>query len=675
MVYPALPAAQRLRLPMRASSRSLNLANTAAVIVYEAWRQRKQLSRRLDQLGIRGFRQLVAALPADPHEAILDLLARLAIPKPHVERFLLAELFSVAGWASFLRYLAWHAEEPPSVADELPGLLAARLACDVALAESSGLTNLPEGLVPTTPEPPDPPPAVLARYLMQVAGEVSHRRGLLADIAAVKQPPATGRPTLQMVFCIDVRSEVVRRHLEAQSELVETCGFAGFFGMPLEFVRLGTAYGAAHCPVLLQPAFPVFERLLGASDERITGAVNHRKLLRKGRKLWKGFQSSAISCYSFVESLGLAYLPKLLTDSLGATAPVADPRNDGLTLDEQRRLGPDLDGSEDPLPLDQRIGLAEGMLRNLGLTDRFARIVAICGHAASMVNNPYRSGYDCGACGGHSGEPNARVAAAILNDIQVRAALAERGIAIPADTWFVAAVHRTTTDEIEFFGPTGCPATHRDEFQKVQGWTTAAGTATRQERSRRLGNATEASVLFRARDWAEVRPEWGLAGNAAFVIADRSRTIGLDLGGRSFLHEYAPEKDPEGKVLELIMTAPLVVTSWIGLQYFASAVDNQAFGSGSKVIHDVVGQFGVLEGNGGDLRVGLPWQAVHDGTKLQHEPLRLTVIIEASRERVADILNRHAGVRDLVTHSWLRLVVEDAGMCYRWTPTASWQPL
>ena len=516
--------------------------------LYEAWRQRKQLSRRLDQLGIRGFRQLVAALPADPHEAILDLLARLAIPKPHVERFLLAELFSVAGWASFLRYLAWHAEEPPSVADELPGLLAARLACDVALAESSGLTNLPEGLVPTTPEPPDPPPAVLARYLMQVAGEVSHRRGLLADIAAVKQPPATGRPTLQMVFCIDVRSEVVRRHLEAQSELVETCGFAGFFGMPLEFVRLGTAYGAAHCPVLLQPAFPVFERLLGASDERITGAVNHRKLLRKGRKLWKGFQSSAISCYSFVESLGLAYLPKLLTDSLGATAPVADPRNDGLTLDEQRRLGPDLDGSEDPLPLDQRIGLAEGMLRNLGLTDRFARIVAICGHAASMVNNPYRSGYDCGACGGHSGEPNARVAAAILNDIQVRAALAERGIAIPADTWFVAAVHRTTTDEIEFFGPTGCPATHRDEFQKVQGWTTAAGTATRQERSRRLGNATEASVLFRARDWAEVRPEWGLAGNAAFVIADRSRTIGLDLGGRSFLHEYAPEKDPEGKV-------------------------------------------------------------------------------------------------------------------------------
>jgi uncharacterized protein YbcC (UPF0753/DUF2309 family) len=478
-----------------------------------------------------------------------------------------------------------------------------------------------------------------------------------------------------MVFCIDVRSEVLRRHLEAQSELVETCGFAGFFGMPLEFVRLGTAFGAAHCPVLLQPTFPVFERLLGASGERVSAAIDHRKMLRKGRKLWKGFQSSSISCYSFVESLGLAYLPKLLTDSLGFTPPVADPRNDGLTRDEQRRLGPDLDGSDDPLPLDQRIVLAEGMLRNLGLTDRFPRIVAICGHAASMVNNPYRAGYDCGACGGHSGEPNARVAAAILNDIQVREALAGRGIAIPADTWFVAAVHRTTTDEIEFFGPTGCPATHRKEFRNVLAWTAAAGKATRHERSRRLDNAADESVLFRARDWAEVRPEWGLAGNAAFVIADRSRTVGLDLRGRSFLHEYCSAKDAEGKVLELIMTAPMVVTSWIGLQYFASAVDNKAFGSGSKVIHDVVGQFGILEGNGGDLRVGLPWQAVHDGTKLQHEPLRLTVIIDASRERVAAILNRHSGVRDLVTHNWLRLVVEDAGACYRWTPTAGWQLL
>jgi uncharacterized protein YbcC (UPF0753/DUF2309 family) len=643
--------------------------------LYEAWQHRAQYSRRLDQLGIRGFRQLVAKLPTDPFEAIADLLVRLAIPEPHIERFLLAELFSVAGWASFIRYLDWHAEEPPPVADDLTGLLAIRLACDVALAESTNLAELPHGLVPEHSEPPPPPQTVLARYLLQVASEISYRRQLLTGINSINRSTEPSRPTLQMIFCIDVRSEIMRRHLEAQSEAVETCGFAGFFGMPLEFVPLGTAYGPAHCPVLIQPAFPVFERLLGASEPRIAAAIDHRQLLRKGRKLWKGFQSSAISCFSFVESLGLTYLPKLLTDSLALTPPVANPRHDGLTPDEKHRLGPDLDGVDDPLPLTQRINLAEGMLRNLGLTDRFAAIVAVCGHAASMVNNPYQAGYDCGACGGHSGEPNARVAVALLNDIQVRAGLAERGITIPADTWFVAAVHHTTTDEIEFFGTTGCPATHRSSLRQVQSWTAAATIATREERSNRLGVDSAEAVPHRARDWSEVRPEWGLADNAAFIIANRRRTAGLDLGGRAFLHEYSPTKDPDGKVLELIMTAPMVVTSWIGLQYFASAVDNLAFGSGNKVIHDVVGQFGILEGNGGDLRTGLPWQAIHDGSKLQHEPLRLTVIIEASRKSIADILGRHQGVQNLVTYGWLRLIVEDAGICYRWTASATWKPI
>lgn len=35
----SFPAAQRIRLPMQAHSRSLNLSNTVAVVVYEAWRQ------------------------------------------------------------------------------------------------------------------------------------------------------------------------------------------------------------------------------------------------------------------------------------------------------------------------------------------------------------------------------------------------------------------------------------------------------------------------------------------------------------------------------------------------------------------------------------------------------------------------------------------------------------
>ncbi|QSX79060.1 tRNA (cytidine(34)-2'-O)-methyltransferase [Lysobacter solisilvae] len=38
-VLDEVPAPQRLRLPMRPDNRSLNLSNTVAVVVFEAWRQ------------------------------------------------------------------------------------------------------------------------------------------------------------------------------------------------------------------------------------------------------------------------------------------------------------------------------------------------------------------------------------------------------------------------------------------------------------------------------------------------------------------------------------------------------------------------------------------------------------------------------------------------------------
>lgn len=251
-----------------------------------------------------------------------------------------------------------------------------------------------------------------------------------------------------MVFCIDVRSEVFRRKLEAITTDVETFGFAGFFGMSLEFVPVAATHGPAQCPVLLMPGFRVTEQVAG--DPRATAqAAANRRRLRLTRKGWKAFQTSATSCFSFVETLGIAYLPKLVTDSLGWTRPVLSADDDGVPRRLRGAVGPDVHAAgADAVPLERRIDLATGMLRNLGLVENFARIVAICGHASQMVNNPYQAGYDCGACGGHSGEPNARVAAAILNDPAVRQGLAERGISIPADTWFVPAVHVTTTDEI-----------------------------------------------------------------------------------------------------------------------------------------------------------------------------------------------------------------------------------
>ena len=651
--------------------------------LYTAWRDAAQLSRRMDLLGLKGFQAFVASLPADPQQAVQELLDQLDVPASHMRQFLLCEAFSMAGWASYVRYRVREAEFAGQKDDDLIGLLAIRLAYDVALSRAPGV-NWPLPLWPAHADAdleeglenqPTPTAEVLARYAVQVAAEQAYRRELLQKLAARPVAPRMpARKALQMVFCIDVRSEIMRRNLESVDEAIETFGFAGFFGMPLEYVPIGFSKGTPQCPVLLQPSFQVHESLRGIDDAAVSAVAQKRIGIRQARKLWKAFQTSATSCFSFVESLGLPYLGRLLSDSLLWTRPVNDAAGDGLTDHQQAQLGPDVHAARNRgLDAKRRIDLAEGMLRNLGLTSGFARTVALCGHASDVTNNPYRAALDCGACGGHSGEPNARVAAALLNDVEVRLGLTARGIQIPNDTVFLAAVHNTTTDEIELCDLHLVPRSHADDLARIERWLKEAGRLSRLERCPRLGSSDGEDVLRRSRDWAEVRPEWGLAGNAAFIVASRSRTAGIHLGGRTFMHSYEHRLDPELKVLELIMTAPMVVTNWINMQYYASAVDPVAFGSGNKVIHNVVGQFGVLQGNGGDLMTGLPWQSVHDGKQLQHEPLRLLVLVEAPRTSLQHIIEKHAIVRNLATNGWVCLVAMEDNKFYRWTSNGNWE--
>ena len=154
-------------------------------------------------------------------------------------------------------------------------------------------------------------------------------------------------------------------------------------------------------------------------------------------------------------------------------------------------------------------------------------------------------------------------------------------------------------------------------------------------------------------------------------MAPRRRTRHADLGGRSFLHDYDWRLDTDLSVLTLIMTAPMVVTNWINLQYNASTVDNRRYGSGNKVLHNTVGgRIGVFEGNGGDLRIGLSMQSLHDGHTLRHRPLRLSVLIEAPRAGIDSIIDAHAVVHDLVANGWIHLlrIEPSTGDVERWTP-------
>lgn len=608
--------------------------------LYEAWRNAARLDANPEVGGLKGFRRHVAGLPKSADEAIDEALLLLRVPGDQATEFLHRELISVYGWSA---YAAYQDRSRGGGQDLVRQVLAIRLAYDtalLALAQGWRCETLPRALEAGFTE---------GKYIAQLALEQAFR-GRLAGCAAQVSDAADGRNELQAVFCIDVRSERFRRALEAQSPKIETIGFAGFFGMPI-----GTE-SSARCPVLLAPKYEVQEE---QQPTRWQAAASD---------VWKRLASSAGACFPAVEVAGAWF---------------------GLRMVQRELRAGDAPQEAEDVPLrwtistDEMANLAAGALKNMSLDPaKLAPLVLLCGHGSTTENNPYGSSLDCGACGGHKGNLNARFAAAILNDAKVRGVLAERGLHIPNDTVFLAGLHDTTTDDVTVYG--SVPASHAEAKRKLTAWLRAASEAAREERYRRLDGVHFASkeagahaVHRRSSDWAEVRPEWGLAGNAGFIAAPRHRTRHLHLDGRVFLHDYDWRADADGSVLELILTAPLVVASWINLQYFGSTVNPGLYGSGNKVLHNVVGGFGVWEGNGGDLRTGLPLQSLHDGTQWRHEPLRLQAIIDAPRERIDRVLRKHAGVRQLVENEWICLMAMGENGCglYRCDGVGVWRPV
>ena len=668
--------------------------------LYGAWRQAALHDCSPEIEGIKGFRRFAQQLPDDPLAAIERALCDFGIAGDQAEDFLHRQLMSVSGWSAFVQYRVREEQMQGKTADTLVHLLAIRLSYDHILACFFG-QKVPsmawkQTFASSGRLPPQERQRLEVLTLFQLAYEIAEQRRLLGQIsrkglAARAEPRPAPRPSLQAVFCIDVRSEVFRRALERVSPQAETIGFAGFFGFPIEYVPLGHDQGTSQCPVLIKPQFRIRETVSAATVSEMQQILDKRLFRKSLGKLWKSFKTSAVSCFPYVEVAGLLFGAKLLTDSLHLTRTVMKPGAVGLDKKTIRRIGPLITRQrgrliargpvvETGIGLGERIELARKALTGMGLTTDFASLVLLCGHGSSTVNNPYGSGLDCGACGGHAGEANARVAAKVLNDTEVRAGLAAQGIAIPHDTWFLAAQHDTTTDDVRLFDVEQVPENHAGELAQLKKWLKGAAQLTRQERAQKLGLGArsaadiEKAVKNRSEDWSQVRPEWGLAGNAAFIAGPRELTRGVRLDGRVFLHNYDPKNDIDGSILELIMTAPMVVASWINLQYYASTVNNRIFGSGNKVIHNVAGTFGVLQGNGGDLQVGLPQQSLHDGKQWMHDPLRLSVFIQAPLQAIEGVMAKHASVRQLVENQWLHLfAIGEEGKCfYRYLGNGQW---
>ena len=662
----------------------------ASLPLFGAWREHAALDAGMEWHGLPGFRDFVKALPASADQALLKMLGQLGVGEESADFYLRRLLLTVFGWASHVRYRVRENELAGIPDDSLLHLLAIRLAYDTALAQSKLSSSVCEEWRQRLQVPHEETvnDDILAACVWQLAVEVGYQRRLTRGLSVKSTNAETtpeARPEAQAVFCIDVRSEVFRRSLEAQSGKIETLGFAGFFGMAIEHIPFGRQHGYAQCPALIQPQFRVRERPREVSAQREQRWLTAVLTARRMRHAWNAFKSSAVSCFSFVEAAGLAFLFKL--------APTFAPARAGGSGRGAVRMEPhvheegcgchatdDMHEERTGIPASSQVDLAQGALRHMGLTRDFARLVLLCGHGSTSVNNPYASSLDCGACGGHSGEANARVAATLLNHPRVRTELRARGIEVPEDTWFVAGLHDTTTDEVVLFDA-DAPATHREDLQQLRSWLAAAGHDTRCQRSGRLGHtapnarAVMEAVQQRAADWSQVRPEWGLAGNAAFVAAPRERTRHLNLGGRVFLHNYRHDLDQNNVTLELILSAPVVVASWINLQYYASTVNNDLYGSGNKVLHNVVGTLGVCLGNGGDLRSGLPLQSLHNGRHWVHEPLRLSVFIEAPREHLCLALSRLPETRALFDNGWLHLfaIEPESQEIFRYLPGYEWQ--
>ena len=160
------------------------------------------------------------------------------------------------------------------------------------------------------------------------------------------------------------------------------------------------------------------------------------------------------------------------------------------------------------------------------------------------------------------------------------------------------------------------------------------------------------AVQSRSFSLFEPRPELDHATNSLCVIGGRWLTKNVFLDRRAFLNSYDYKQDLEGNYLLGILKAATPVCGGINLAYYFAKVDNQKFGSGSKLPHNIVGLFGVANGIEGDIRPGLPKQMVE-----VHDAIRLMTIVEHFPDVVLRILETAPATYEWYLNDWMKLVV------------------
>ncbi len=602
----------------------------------------------------RAANVLLSSMPDSPDEAIASSLDQLGIPAQQREEFIRQSLAALSGWAGYVKWKeqwqdpAEYARRPASLVEFVAvRLILTRLLWPDAHVEWEADTPIPSFLTELPVKEAQFRDTLLPQLLSQAKGLTS-------------ATPA--RPEAQLVFCIDVRSEPFRRAIETQGHY-ETLGFAGFFGLPVQVQGYDDDQPHDSCPVLLKPKHTVCDHTTSPPDAPCVRRHDRgRSLLRMPTAFYQWLKYSFSTPFALVEMLGPWLGLRMLARTFAPTAVSRLAKSASTVVMPSVPVEPSLDAIT---PL-QQADYGESALRLMGLTENLAPVVILCGHGSSTTNNAYASALDCGACGGNHGGGNARILAAILNRQDVRATLADRGLEIPADTLFIAAEHDTTTDAVELYLPTDLCEHKQKQLDQIRIDLAGARAANVRARAATFGLSIASEDLAiqeterRSHDWAEVRPEWGLARNAAFIVGPRELTRHCDMQGRCFLHSYDWTSDPAGKHLTTILTAPMVVAQWINSQYLFSTLNNAAYGAGSKVTQNVTGKVGVMQGNASDLMHGLPLQSVFaaDGQPY-HEPLRLLAVVHAPRSTVDAVIQSQDVLKKLFGNGWVTIACID----------------
>ncbi len=605
----------------------------------------------------------LANLPYTAEETIAECLAKLMVPLEQRVTFLSLVLATLPGWASYIKYRTeWSqnnkSDYPISQADYLA----------VRLVLISILWPQAINLLKTYQNPDKNFISHKIKYINEMENLYQkkifetlscHAVTMSANISEKHE-----KPIAQLVFCIDVRSEPFRRAIEAQGHY-ETFGFAGFFGIPVRVKNEILDESKISCPVLLKPKHTVKE-VFNCQNQYSSKIANRLKLINTAKRIYQALKYNFTTPLTLVEVMGLW---SGLSMSLRTILPKKTIRFKQEIIKQSElisALHPSISEHKDKtgIPLKDQYAYAESALRIMGLTEDFSSLVILCGHGSATQNNAYATALDCGACGGNHGGINAKILADILNNLDVRHYLIESGINIPCETLFIAAQHNTTTDEVSLYTSQTSDIILRKKLDQLTYDLQAAREIVNKYRCQQLGYTRNkksikkytSHIKMRSNDWAQTRPEWGLARNASFIVAPRKLTKLINLEGRAFLHSYNWQDDKEGTFLATILTAPMIVAQWINSQYLFSSLDNIAYGSGSKITHNVSGKIGIMQGNASDLMHGLPLQSLFSSdTKRYHEPQRLITIVYAPRKLINKVITVQPILQKLFGNGWVML--------------------